>query len=134
MGAFTFSHLAAPFYDPVVVTPPLAVPPTPRYFYPQFASRVLAVGIVGTAYSQALAVLGDAAPYLFLLVDTGSLPAGMALNATTGVISGTPTTVGTTTFSILVFDRFGYSGLGTFIIAVSASSGGSSGGNYGWIQ
>lgn len=50
-----------------------------------------ATGIVGTAYSQTITASGGAAPYTFA-VTSGTLPAGLSLNASTGVVSGTPTT------------------------------------------
>jgi len=62
-------------------------------------------GMVNTAYSQQLTAAGGVAPYTVVL-DTGSaLPPGLALN--NGLISGTPTTAGTTSFVIKVTDSTG---------------------------
>jgi subtilisin family serine protease len=47
-------------------------------------------GNVGTPYSNLLTASGGIPPYTFSI---SSLPAGLTLNATTGVISGTPTAV-----------------------------------------
>ena len=58
---------------------------------------------VGTAYSQTLGASGGTPPYTWA-VTTGTLPAGLALNATTGVISGTPTAVATSSFTVTVTD------------------------------
>jgi hypothetical protein len=58
-------------------------------------------GTVGTAYSQTLQVAGGVPP-LTWAVSTGTLPAGLTLNASTGVISGTPTASGTSTFTVSV--------------------------------
>jgi hypothetical protein len=51
----------------------------------------LANGQVGSLYSQALAAAGGVTPFTWSLVS-GSMPAGLTLNASTGLISGTPTT------------------------------------------
>ena len=56
----------------------------------------------GTAYSQTLTAFGGTAPYSWS-VTSGSLPAGLALS-TAGVISGTPSSVGTSTFTVQVTD------------------------------
>jgi hypothetical protein len=49
----------------------------------------LSNGVVGTAYSVPLAATGGTAPYTWA-VTNGTLPAGLTLAASTGVISGTP--------------------------------------------
>ena len=56
----------------------------------------------GTAFSQILAGAGGTAPYTWTL--TGSLPTGLALNSTTGQISGTPTVPGSYNFTINISD------------------------------
>ncbi len=47
-------------------------------------------GQFGTAYNATLAVAGGTAPYSWSLMS-GTLPVGLTLNASTGVVSGTPT-------------------------------------------
>ena len=54
----------------------------------------------GTAYSQTLTASTCAPTPLSWQVTSGSLPSGLFLNETTGVISGTPTTVGVYSFTI----------------------------------
>ena len=65
----------------------------------------LAAGVIGTAYSHTLAATGGVPSYTWA-VTTGSLPAGLSLNASTGAISGTPsgTFTGTTSFTVTVTD------------------------------
>jgi hypothetical protein len=63
-------------------------------------------GLAGTfnsAYSLTMNASGGATPRSFSLVS-GTLPAGLSLNSSTGVISGTPTTVENRTIQIRVTD------------------------------
>jgi hypothetical protein len=57
----------------------------------------------GIAYSQLLAATGGAPPYTWS-VSSGSLPDGLTLNPSTGVISGTPTGSGASTFTVEATD------------------------------
>jgi hypothetical protein len=50
----------------------------------------LSSGQVGTAYSQTLAASGGTIPYTWSLTS-GTLPGGLTLNSSTGLLSGTPT-------------------------------------------
>ncbi|HXI43018.1 MAG TPA: putative Ig domain-containing protein, partial [Bryobacteraceae bacterium] len=61
-------------------------------------------GSVGMAYSQTLTAVGGTSPYQWL-VNAGSVPVGINLNPTSGQLSGTPTTSGTFTFTVLVTDN-----------------------------
>ena len=61
----------------------------------------LANATVGQTYSATLAGTGGKTPYQWA-VWSGSLPAGLTLNRSTGVISGTPTTAGTVNLTILL--------------------------------
>ena len=68
-------------------------------------------GPVNVPYSKALQAMGGTGPYTWSLTSAlgvsagpSTLPPGLTLAASTGVISGTPTSAGTTTFSVTVTD------------------------------
>ena len=63
-------------------------------------------GQVGTAYTDTLTAAGGTAPYTWS-VSAGTLPAGITLNAATGVLSGTPAAGGTANFTVKVTDAAG---------------------------
>lgn len=64
-------------------------------------------GLVGVTYSQSLETNSWAAPYTWSIVS-GNLPAGLSLNASTGVISGTPIITDINNrFIVKVRDNFG---------------------------
>jgi hypothetical protein len=65
---------------------------------PVITTSSLAGGTTGTAYSQTLSATGTA-PVTWD-ITAGSLPGGLSLNASTGVISGTPATAGTSSFTV----------------------------------
>jgi hypothetical protein len=60
-------------------------------------------GVVGVAYSTTLVPSGGTAP-VTMSITAGSLPPGLSFNATTGLITGTPTTVGTFNFTAQIID------------------------------
>ena len=70
---------------------------------PTVTTTSLSGGTAGTAYSTTLQSSGGTTPYSWS-VSAGTLPAGLSLVASTGVISGTPTTAGTTSFTVQVID------------------------------
>src|SRR5215472_15836823 len=68
----------------------------------QITVSSLADGQTDTAYSASLVAIGGIAPYTWSL-SSGSLPAGLTLGSS-GQISGTPTTAGTSSFIVTVSD------------------------------
>jgi Putative Ig domain/IPT/TIG domain len=60
-------------------------------------------GQVGVAYTDTLTAAGGTAPYTWS-ISAGSLPAGLTLTASTGVVAGTPTAAGTFSFTVKVTD------------------------------
>ncbi|MCL4446338.1 MAG: carboxypeptidase regulatory-like domain-containing protein, partial [Actinobacteria bacterium] len=72
------------------------------------ATTSLPTGRVNTSYSVALTASGGAAPYTWL-ITSGTLPSGLSLDSSTGVVSGTPTQSGTTSVTFDVIDAGGAS-------------------------
>ncbi|MGD0428039.1 MAG: putative Ig domain-containing protein [Candidatus Acidiferrales bacterium] len=103
-GTSTFTINATDFG-----TPPLTVP-SPTYTITinpppplSITSTAMANGIVGTAYSSPIASSGGVPP-LTWSVPPGTLPPGLELNPSSGLISGTPTTAGVYKFFPTVTD------------------------------
>jgi large repetitive protein len=80
----------------------------------------LPVGTVGVAYSQTLTASGGAPPYTWSTAS-GTLPAGLTLSAS-GVLSGTPSTAGTSNFTIQIADNASQSGTKAFSITISPAA------------
>jgi hypothetical protein len=94
---------------------------------PQIACPVITVnpatlpnGTVGVAYGATVVASGGAEPYTYS-VSSGSLPPGLTLGAATGTISGTPTTAGTSNFTITATDANGCLGSRAYSIVIAAA-------------
>jgi len=111
-GSFSFtvtatdadSHTASKAFSIVVAAPPLSVAAVPPL-----------ETMMGLSFNYQLSVSGGTAPYMW---SAGSLPPGLSLNATGGLISGTPTAGGLFSFSVTVRDAASVSATGTVQIKV----------------
>ncbi|HET9177359.1 MAG TPA: putative Ig domain-containing protein [Terriglobia bacterium] len=88
-------------------------------------------GTQNTAYSATLAASGGTTPYTWS-ISSGSLPAGLTLNSSTGAITGTPTGTGTSNFTVQVSDA--NSQTATKALSITISSGGGGGGVISVLQ
>src|SRR5260370_804728 len=70
---------------------------------PSITTTSLPNGTQNIAYNATLAASGGTTPSRWS-ITVGSLPAGLTLASSTGVISGTPTGTGTSTFTVQVTD------------------------------
>ncbi len=83
----------------IVIAPVSTSPPT-------ITTATLPSGVINAAYSASLSAQGGVSPYMWS-ISSGTLPAGLTLNAGTGVISGTPTSAGTSNFTVMLTDHAG---------------------------
>ena len=95
------------FFLLLVILTGMAVPATSAAQLTLTAS--LPVGAVGVAYSGGVSASGGVAPYDYAVTD-GTLPSGVALDGTTGIISGVPQAAGKFTCVISASDKNGVHG------------------------
>ena len=77
----------------------------------------IADGVTGTPYSQTVAATGGTGPYSFT-VASGSLPSGLTM-ASDGTITGTPTTVGSSTFTVEATDSTSATATRTYTVNIT---------------
>lgn len=78
---------------------------------------------LGRAYSAQLAATGGMSPYRWALAGGAVLPGGLSLDAA-GTIAGTPTDLGTTTFTVQVLDASAPEQMATALLSITVSMNG----------
>lgn len=76
-------------------------------------------GVLSTPYSQNLTATGGTQPYSNWIITSGSLPAGLSLGSSTGLISGTPMTSGNYSFTVQVNDNVSATATQSFSITIT---------------
>ncbi|RKY15907.1 MAG: hypothetical protein DRP63_06310 [Planctomycetota bacterium] len=95
------------------------------YFYTtqpkplRIETKSLPDAVVGTPYSTHLKATGGSSPYTWS-VTNGSLPPGLSLDSSSGLVSGTPTNAGVYAFTVAVTDKRSKSASKSFTIIVNA--------------
>jgi hypothetical protein len=87
---------------------------------PNITTTTLQGGTVNQPYNQSLAATGGIGA-LTWSISAGTLPQGLNIDSTTGVISGTPTTVETANFTVRVADTLLQSDTRDLSITISAA-------------
>ncbi len=101
-GQFGFSMQVSDSSSPAPQTAMKALTLSVLAFALQINSGGLPNGQVGVPFQASVSASGGVTPYTWTVL--GPLPAGLALNASSGAITGTPTHAGTSTFTITVTD------------------------------
>jgi len=81
-------------------------------------TATLSNGVRTVAYSQTIVATGGTAPYTFA-ATAGTLPTGVTLASSTGVLSGTPTVTGTFNFTVTVTDAAAATASQAYTVTVS---------------
>jgi hypothetical protein len=98
-------------------TKALSVRVTPTSL-PQITTTSLPDGRIGQPYSSRVQATGGIGA-LAWAVSAGTLPSGLTLNPSTGVIAGTPNAVGTSSFTVRIQDAAGQSATKALSITIN---------------
>ncbi len=96
-------------YTLVISPPPLTISPSS-----------LPPATQNVAYSQTISASGGTGPYSYIVLS-GSLPPGLSLNSSSGVLSGTPTAGGSYNFTVQATDQLGNSGTRAYTLNVGTN-------------
>lgn len=77
-------------------------------------------GSAGSPYNQTVSATGATGPFVFTLTS-GTLPGGLVLNPATGTIAGTPTTAGTSNFTVTATNAGQCAGSRAYTIVIGAA-------------
>jgi len=94
------------------------IPATPKL---TITTTSLPNGTVGSSYSQSITASGGTAPYSWA-VTSGSLPPGLSLNASNGLIAGTPSAADTYNFTVQAKDASSATATQTFTVTIAPNT------------
>ena len=101
-------------------------PPPPTTNPLVISTTLLADGNVGSSYSDFVTTTGGAGSPVRFRIISGKLPSGLSMLSSFGVqstlISGTPTTVGTSTFTVQATDGAGHTASKSLSITIHGAS------------
>ena len=123
-GTFTFTVTATDSSVPTkTATASLSITVAAGTTPVQVTTSSLPSGQVSVAYSSSLAGSGGVSPYSWS-ISSGSLPAGLTLNSSSGAITGTPSQAGSSAFTVQLSDSSipAQTVLANFTIAVTAAN------------
>ncbi len=119
-GTFTFTVSATNGVGSPASSGPITITVAAADVAPSFTNASPPAGAVGAAYGYQFTASGSPAPTF--AVAGGGLPAGLSLNST-GVLSGTPTSAATSTFTVQATNSAGSATTGSVTVTVTPPDG-----------